>query len=546
MTRTDLSAPFRVGALAALPPGFHELPGARKVDAILDQPDPGAFVQSIAPEELYLLVQDIGLSDCVEIVALASPEQRVAFIDLDCWAGDKLDLEQLDTWIDVLEEGGGDLVTETLGALDPEVLVDYLLTTTDAVLDRSQEMDINAAERNRTVLDTPDFQYKLVLSQRGVEQSRQLARILDFVYQHDQALARNVLTSAQNGLLIENEELALHFRNSRLSDLGFSSPEEAHALFAPIRIDELRAELDRQAPPASAAAGAPLSFALARVVTSSLFLDLCAKDLPERDRFVREFALCTNHGLVVSAGGLALRDLDRVVDIARDVHATISLGLEYVAGGDLTRGVEVLSRAWVIQLHQAGHALASRRAKRARDLARRGGGLFEEPLEELLRALRQIPRPRIVDEKGRASVPASLGDLVAADRLLAAGEATVHVFETSFGFSLERFRAHEFAGVAADEKPFVRFATLARTLLAHVAAGDEPSFEPLGAEALRAVLARRGELGAVAEALAERLGGESRSVLAAAADSLTADLSLMPEGAAPDPRFLSGVVLAAR
>jgi hypothetical protein len=76
---------LRNGALSYLPEGFHRLNGTRKVDAILSLEEPESFIQDLAPDAFYLLVQDIGSTDCTELLLLSSLEQRQVFSDIECW-----------------------------------------------------------------------------------------------------------------------------------------------------------------------------------------------------------------------------------------------------------------------------------------------------------------------------------------------------------------------------------------------------------------------------------------------------------------------------
>ncbi len=539
---------LRVSALSRLPGAFHALSGARKVDAILSLEDPAGFVQSLAADELYLLVTDIGIVDTMELIAMSTTAQRRSFIDIDAWRGDELAPEALDEWLDVFADASNDLVMDTVGGLDPELIVAYLLTHTHELLDRTQEDEVVQYQSAWDLVWTPDREFVLVLP-GGLDQeiTSRIRRMLELLYRRDYIEARALLFSARTGLRLEQEELAYRFRRGRLADLGFADREEAHALWAPIPLDALRAQLDSQVPPQIYAEGERLSHALVRVGSRPAFLNDCLAGLERPDRFVQDFALCFNRAVVASPEGIVLKNSKRLDDIARRLHATISLALEHLADGDPDRGASLLDRAWCTQLHQAGHALAVERARRARAIEQRAEGLLDTITAKVVAGLLMTPTPRRWDPATDAyHAFETRAHLTDTDAVLARAEALIGLFEDKLGFSLEAYRSHEFAGLAEDDRLFIDFDVLTRTLLAHVAAGGAPSFEPLSAAQLDALAAAVGSLGTTAASLAAQLGGG-----AATPAFETAALRLQEALVAPsdDPmtrRVLSTLVLIDR
>src|SRR5437868_15074919 len=73
-----------------------------RADAILAEPDAEALVPKLPVQELYYAIQEVGLADSQDLVALASPEQIRGFLDLDVWQRDQLDEARMRQWIDTL------------------------------------------------------------------------------------------------------------------------------------------------------------------------------------------------------------------------------------------------------------------------------------------------------------------------------------------------------------------------------------------------------------------------------------------------------------
>ena len=155
---------IRARALRQLPDNFQRLSGSAKVNAILDLSDPESFIRKLAPDSLYLLLREIGVEDCLDLIPMTTSEQRQAFVDLDVWRGAELDTAELDAWLAILSAAGGEqLVVDTVSDLDPELLVDYILNHAVIVLDRTEEDEIEAYEQHYIHLRTPDQDFVIVL-----------------------------------------------------------------------------------------------------------------------------------------------------------------------------------------------------------------------------------------------------------------------------------------------------------------------------------------------------------------------------------------------
>ena len=81
------------------------------------------LVRALSPEMLFYTVKEIGLTDAVGLLALASPEQVRDMMDLDCWRKDQLDDRRVITWLMLLDEAGSGKLAEWLLHADIELLV---------------------------------------------------------------------------------------------------------------------------------------------------------------------------------------------------------------------------------------------------------------------------------------------------------------------------------------------------------------------------------------------------------------------------------------
>lgn len=95
---------------------------------VLDQPDLPAQIQALPPAVLGKLVDEVGLEDAGEIVALATTEQLARMFDDDLWKSDRpgederFDPARFLVWLEVMMEAGDAFVAKRLSEL-PEDLV---------------------------------------------------------------------------------------------------------------------------------------------------------------------------------------------------------------------------------------------------------------------------------------------------------------------------------------------------------------------------------------------------------------------------------------
>ncbi len=94
---------------------------------ILEHPNMVPAVQRASPETFCAVLAEVGLADAGELLAMATPEQFVAAIDTTLWSWDgtaeQFDHERFAIWLEVLLEGGEELVVRRLLELPEETLV---------------------------------------------------------------------------------------------------------------------------------------------------------------------------------------------------------------------------------------------------------------------------------------------------------------------------------------------------------------------------------------------------------------------------------------
>ena len=464
--------------------------GKQKLDIILDASDPQALVRSLPAEDLFFAVQEIGKADASPLVQLASPEQFRTFVDLDAWRGETFDPHEMLLWLR-LARGDDDVAyREKLAGLDVEV-VELLLRGIVGIYDLEEDGE-PGDDIDGTIERTPEGRFMLVYDAEGAEYAA-ARRVIDDLYADDPFRAGRILYAVRWELESELSESAWRWRNARLADLGFPSPEEAASLYA---------RVDRKAPlpPHAGLPETEPGFFLAGLEAGSL-LDRAMALVPDEDRNALQLQVVAVLNAALVADRIEVADLDAVREHAEAVRATIALGLADLAGGDdAQRAAEILARTATRRIFQVGFT-------RTLELKWRAERLVKELPVRLPRALQPLPdepegeaiaalllrRPRTFgglegpQAKARVRPFATLADVEQASTMLDRVEAIARAFAAA-GLDREAAAARVIEAWGDAGLARARWSDLWATAVAREAVGAGFAIEPLPREALASFL----------------------------------------------------------
>jgi hypothetical protein len=366
------------------------LSGRRRLDLILEQPDPGAIVRALPADELFHAIQDAGLADASDVVQLASPEQFRTFLDLDAWRGGEVDPVRILPWIRAARgpasESEAELGAwrEKLEAIDPD-LTSLLLRSTLRIHDLEEDEDPHL-ESDRFVR-TAEGRYVVEFQADGADYVA-VRSLVDDLYARDPFLAGRILSTVRWELDSDLAESARRWRDGRLADLGYPTFEEALSWFA------------RPATRSAAPAGLPdrpPGFWLASFRRETL-LDRAASLLPPdgQARFELELLAAANAAIVADQVDPA--DPEAVRGAVESARALLEMGLASLSGGNVEAAAAALASTPLktVFQHGFGQLLELRwKADRIRKEAAEAGPApaLDTPLGEVLAAAgRRRPR----------------------------------------------------------------------------------------------------------------------------------------------------------
>jgi hypothetical protein len=349
---------------------------AHRGKALLEAGDLAAQVQALEPLEAYFIVKELGASDAMPILKFASSEQLQAFVDLDCWCGDRPDPAELDAWLASFAADGLQTLARAFLSLDPELQVLHLAASLE-VYEAANEA-IPAHDDDVPRLLTSDTYF--VLYAIGAD-ARELHpfTLVEALYRADNEEAFRLLTAVLWELPSTLEEMAFNYRNSRLGDMGFPDREVALGIFAEAQL----APLAKVAPPPTALPavyaqplqeGSLLTRALHTIQDTALLSQL-------------ESGLVYLINAAIIAYGESPRDLTHVALVAARVRDITSLGLEVLLNREAGVAAELAPHA----VNEAAGLLARRNV---RDLFRVG----HHETVELQKAARALVADPVVSQ----------------------------------------------------------------------------------------------------------------------------------------------------
>ncbi|HEY5951867.1 MAG TPA: DUF6178 family protein, partial [Kofleriaceae bacterium] len=362
--------------------------GYRRIDALLSQDDADAAVAALSPNEVFELVHEVGFEDAQPLIELATPAQIQGCFDLDGWTKDQVDVVALKPWLNALLECGFEKVGQVWGNLDAELRT-LILQRCVLVYDTTQN-EGPEDDNDEPIMPTPDRFFLLEL--KGDEDTQRLTqRIVEDLYRADPDLARHTIMAARSEPPAELEEMSYRWRSGRLADLGYVDFYEALDLFRPLTADQVHiGEGSQERPLDEAEMHLPVSVAEEVLGRSFLARAIATFDDPaEAERLEQSLMVLVNR--VLAAGRAKPGQPEVLRRGALYATATLSLGLETIARGDLGRAQQALTSIGLTRMFRVGYTVTQKLAKLATALAPRSV-TAGSPARDLVAALCS-PRP---------------------------------------------------------------------------------------------------------------------------------------------------------
>jgi hypothetical protein len=357
----------REKALGAVRRSILALPPEKAVDAILKHPYPVTLVQSMAEEDLYMLVHAVGLDDAMEVLGLSSNVQWEYFLDMEIWSRDRADIHAMTEWLDRLLKADPDRFTHWIIHEQKDQFAYYLFRNVEVVV-REYEVDPSEIGDGFDTEDdvhytrmrpyAPEFQQQQHMRDQFLGDLLRRISILDY------PMYQALLLESSAAIPSESEEELLRLRNIRLAEKGFLPFEEAVGVYQPLKVPELLKRGRKSGQVVGRAVDShPLRVDPTQVPEdANLFLRTLSRiqDDLTLQRLQAEFAGLCNQ--MISADQSVVRDKTALAAVVAKVGNYISIGLEKAGqasdGKDPYLSVNLVQNHFLADIFRVGYGCA--------------------------------------------------------------------------------------------------------------------------------------------------------------------------------------------
>ncbi|MFZ9519154.1 MAG: DUF6178 family protein [Silvanigrellaceae bacterium] len=211
------------------------------IDWLIAQRELPYLVQALPTHLLYRSIMNHGVEDSLEVIEWVRGEALVRVLDYDLWTnahskeqafgnGDSPSAERFIQWIKWWNEISPEFAAQRVVELDEGLIVGCMTAACEIIpvgLNRNQE------ELSDDYWITPDNRFGLKLKTSEASDFEILHQFVHSLYKRDVRLAQSIL--AHSAMLIREESIeeARRWRDGRLEEQGFLSPDEARYLLKP-------------------------------------------------------------------------------------------------------------------------------------------------------------------------------------------------------------------------------------------------------------------------------------------------------------------------
>lgn len=211
------------------------------LEAILETPQAAPLVHSFPAEDLHLLVQEIGHTDALPLLALASANQWEYFLDTEGWRRDRLHMAALTRWVHLLLKA------------DPQRLARWCLTDkldlAELYLHSNIEVVVREYDQPPSELgegftsDDETFYWRLrdlpaairkEFPELAAQRDEMVDKLIKGLSAEDHVRYQHLLLESAALIPAEAEEEAYRVRTVRLAERGFLAFDEAVGVYQPL------------------------------------------------------------------------------------------------------------------------------------------------------------------------------------------------------------------------------------------------------------------------------------------------------------------------
>jgi hypothetical protein len=316
-----------------------------RVALILGDQEDQKLTRALHPQELYWLFKEIDVSDAMELLALANPQQCLFILDMELWSGWSLQEDMAVEYLGYILKGSDEHFLEVLPHLDFNLL--SLLLGRELVV-AGGIGDLNTDEERQTDWDHT-FDDVFLIKFKNPRHAQIIGSFLELVCRFDNPLYVSLMESVSGEIDIESEEECYHTKSGRLADLGFPPLDEAREIYSRINPDTFTPGRSKVLVQSGDATTLPKT-----ILTGTTFLERVIL-LMDSELFRMELNYLINTALVADQAHLV--DTEYMKSVVERVYGYLNIALEHLSQGDETKGAEILRGEYLKRLFQLGFSI---------------------------------------------------------------------------------------------------------------------------------------------------------------------------------------------
>ena len=329
------------------------LSGSEALNRILDHRNPGQVIRKMTRVDFFWLIKKVGENDSLPLLSLASLEQWQYILDMELWRRDRIDLNEMFTWLDRLHKADSERFARWLLSEEGNLPAHFFLFNILQVA--IKDSDDFIVPQDSFTFD--NLYYIRILDKKHEEEIEQILRTIS---REDYDCYQALLLGLAGMIPTEVEEEMYRFKSVRLAEDGYLPFEEAVSVYSYQKADLLkkdRSDYKLFVPDDEARALVPVT-PINHVNNDDFFTKTLSRitENTVSDRLRIEFAGLCNQ--IFSADDVRFEGIDVLISISRKAAGYINIGIERVSGGVVETAEQFIRNNPLISLFRVGFGSA--------------------------------------------------------------------------------------------------------------------------------------------------------------------------------------------
>lgn len=337
----------------------------KAMDAIIESPEGQVIVHSLADQDFYLLINEVGPEDALELLSLASNKQWEYILDIAAWDRETIVGKPVIQWFDLLMRADADrflswMTTEKIDFL--ELFLSYHIESGFRAHDQDPSEigdDYFTFDDIHYVRFIPKNSPGSVTGEHDVAlRDSVLFNLLRQLSEKDPVTFQGLLYYSAAVLPAEAEEEAYRLRNVRLAEKGLLPFEEAVGIYQPVKSDRPLPKKPTRTTVVDT--GVPVPLAPSGMLFSDTLFSQALALIDSSETLIElqgEFAALCNHLAV--ADQMSIHGKQELTNIVKKACGFLDIGFSEIAkqaDPDPVKAAAIMASHYLADIFRTGYS----------------------------------------------------------------------------------------------------------------------------------------------------------------------------------------------